>query len=59
MKQITRGELGDILSAQTATRTIHNKESEKGQEINDNWIVVFIENDSNGIMTIYCESDHD
>ena len=56
MKQITRGELGDILSAQTSTRTMHNKESEADQEINDNWMVVFIENDANGIMTIYCEA---
>jgi hypothetical protein len=56
MKTLTRKQLGDILSANMATKTIHANITESNREIADNWIVVFLENDENGILNIYCEA---
>lgn len=53
---ITRGELGDILSAQMPTRTIHMIYVQSKMEITDDWEVKFLETDENGILNIYCEA---
>lgn len=53
---MTRGELGNILSAKMATRTIHAWYIQGEMEITDDWQVVFLETDNNGILKIYCEA---
>ena len=53
---MTRDELGNILSAGMATKTMHMWNFEKDQEITDEWIVVLLTTDENGILNIYCEA---
>ena len=55
MTNITREELGNILSAQMQSRTLHNRASDGHLEIGDDWIVRYISTDANGILEIYCE----
>ncbi len=52
---MTRGELGNILSAQTPSRTLYNRQSDREKEINEDWEVVFMEVDRCGVLVIYCE----
>ena len=54
MKKITRGQLGDILSANTPTRTKHLDLREDDQEITDKWIVKYLDTDQDGVLNIYC-----
>lgn len=59
MKKITRGELANIISEKTTTRTTYNRADQKGVDITDNWIVVFMETDNTtGILNIYAEAPY-
>ena len=53
--EITREQLGNILSGLMPTRTMHHKVTDQDKEITDNWIVSFLDIDINGILVIYCE----
>lgn len=57
--QITRAELGTIISANTPTRTmraeyLHGTEWED-VELSEDWYVVLIETDGFGVLNIYCD----
>jgi len=54
MDSITRGQLGSILSDKMNTKTLHERRSEEGLEITDDWKVSFIETDETGTLVIYC-----
>ena len=54
--KITRGQLGNIVSASTPTRTMYLNLREDDQEITDKWIVRLIEADNTGTLNIYCEA---
>lgn len=51
---ITRNELENVLSANTITRTLHSYARDKDKNIDNNWMVDFIEIDESGILCIYC-----
>jgi hypothetical protein len=54
---MTRDELGNVLSANMPTRTIHNdmRAQAEGKEIDGTWNVVYLETDAHGTLVIYCE----
>jgi len=56
--QITREELGSILSSQMQTRTIRSGILTgtifDEWEIDESWLVVFMETDNHGVLNIYC-----
>ena len=54
---MTRAELGNVLSAQTPSRTLHNSYATQaqGKEISDDWVVTFVEVDKCGVLVIYCD----
>ena len=54
--KITRGQLANIVSGNTPTRTMHLNLREDDQEITDKWIVRLIEADATGTLVIYCEA---
>lgn len=57
MKKITRGDLANIISEKTTTRTTYNRADQKGVDITDKWIVVFMEIDAiTGMFDIYVEA---
>lgn len=55
MTNITREQLGNILSTEIATRTLHNSASDGHLDINGDWIVRYISTDNKGVLEIYCE----
>lgn len=53
---MTRDQLGNIISARMATRTMHLNLRENDQEITGKWIVRYLETDETGVLNIYCEA---
>lgn len=53
-RAITRGQLGNIISSNTPTKTLHMMYIESDVEITDDWEVAHIEQGF-GFIVIYCQ----
>ena len=54
-KAMTRKELENVLSVSVMTKTLHNREDQKKDEIDETWVVRWISSDEKGVLKIYCD----
>jgi hypothetical protein len=53
--KITRGELGNLLSATMCTRTFHSPEYDNYGDVQDSWIVTYMYMDTQNVLCILCQ----